>query len=354
MRKVIPFVLVMLLFCTGSYAQVSMDPDECVHVRVVDCGAALCCVVTMPDDHYMIYDGGHWQNDCAIETVRELIPAGSTIDLMVISHSDADHLGAIDEICDEYDVDCVLRTGYERSTASWRNANEAIVNETDCTDYNLTKMDEDPSLPQLDFGDTWSFGDVDVTFVCGWSECPQDWRSELTSSEERNAISIVTRLEYKGHSILFTGDTVGRGIGDSFTKCIAAEKYMIDNSCDVCIDSDVLVGQHHGGDNASSYDFICAVSPMYVVYSAGHMHDHPTEGCFDRCSTYLTNVAGRDCCSYFRTDWGDDEHGYEAEYGSGYGDTTADDDVDIWLFDDPAHDPQVCWLRNDIDPHLRP
>lgn len=30
-----------------------------VYVRVIDVGAGLCCVVVMPDNHYMIYDAGY-------------------------------------------------------------------------------------------------------------------------------------------------------------------------------------------------------------------------------------------------------------------------------------------------------
>ena len=42
----------------------------------------------------------------------------------------------------------------------------------------------------------------------------------------RNAGSIVIRLHYKGKSILFAGNAVGRHIGDPDTTLISTEKFM--------------------------------------------------------------------------------------------------------------------------------
>ena len=51
-----------VLFLLASPA-LSLEPEaDAVFVRVVDCGPALCCVVKLPGDRYMIYDAGHWQN----------------------------------------------------------------------------------------------------------------------------------------------------------------------------------------------------------------------------------------------------------------------------------------------------
>ena len=54
-------------------------------IRVVDVGAGLCCIVKTPDDHYLVYDGGNYEDRgaSAMTALRELIPFGSNIDLMV-------------------------------------------------------------------------------------------------------------------------------------------------------------------------------------------------------------------------------------------------------------------------------
>ena len=94
-------------------------------------------------------------------------------------------------------------------------------------------------------------------------------------AEFRNAGSVVIRLKYKGKSILFTGDAVGRHIDDPEDALIASEKFMIENSEVIKIDSDVLIAPHHGADNGSSNAFISAVSPEWVIFTAGHTHKHP-------------------------------------------------------------------------------
>jgi competence protein ComEC len=105
---------------------------------------------------------------------------------------------------------------------------------------------------------------------------------------------------------------------------------MCDMSGVVEIDSDVLVGQHHGADNACSVDFINAVSPEYVVFSAGHnaRYRHP------RMSTALRLINNHiNQAHIYRTDWGDDEGEDEWDCGrvAGCVDHAGDDDVDVLI-----------------------
>ncbi len=291
-----------------------------VFVRIVDVGAGLCAIVKMPEDHYMVYDAGNYTDSGAkaFSAISEIIPDGD-IDLLVLSHSDADHLGAVDEICNKYSVERILRTGFKRTSDTWETAVTAIGNEK-ANDLNLSYFEFPP-------GATFRFGDTLVTIVAGFHKPPDNWIG-LSMSEKRNSISIVIRLQYKGKSILFTGDTVGRHIDDPDNTCIAAEKYMVDNSDFIPIDSDVLIAPHHGADNASSTKFITAVSPEFVIFSSGHKHHHPRSSVAKR---YISN--GVSLNNIFRTDLEDDEGGTEWNYGriSNRKDIIGDDDVDILI-----------------------
>ena len=91
--------------------------NEGVFVRVIDVGPGLCCVIKIPpftaadtSPHWVIYDAG--DGNAAVNKIEEIIPTGSTIDLMVLSHSDSDHIGAVPEICEEYTVAKVVRPGF--------------------------------------------------------------------------------------------------------------------------------------------------------------------------------------------------------------------------------------------------
>ncbi len=162
----------------------------------------------------------------------------------------------------------------------------------------------------------------------GW-QSPAGWG--LSGAKERNGGSIVIRLLYKGKSVLFCGDAVGRYEDHANNECIATEKFMVENAGVITIDSDVIIAPHHGADNASSTKFIQAVTPEYVIFPAGHRYQHPTTAAAQR---YLNN--GVLLGNIFRTDLGDDErdHGScEWAHGrvNGHKDEAGDDDVDILI-----------------------
>ncbi len=311
-------LLTLLLIATPAAA---LQPGlEDVYVRVVDVGAGLCTVTTVPGDHYMVYDTGHWFGKRCLSAVREIV-GDKPIDLLVLSHADSDHLGDADLILQEFEVRRILRTGDRRPTTNtWLDANEAIGKEAtaDASVMNLQTMELVP-------GTTIPLGDATVTLVAGWGK----WTDPgPTAAEKRNAISIVVRLDYRGSSVLFTGDTVGRRIPDLDSACKDAEERMVLNVATAPLKADVLLAPHHGANNASSTCFIDAVQPQFVIFSAGHNHKHPRAAAAERYVTHGV-VEG----NMFRTDRGDDEGGKEWAEGriAGCHDKAGDDDVEILL-----------------------
>ena len=129
-------------------------------------------------------------------------------------------------------------------------------------------------------------------------------------------------MTYAGRSLLISGDTYGRDIGDSPETCEAAESEMVQRASAIPIKSDVLIAPHHGADNGSSACFIKAVAPTYVIFSAGHAHKHPRSTTVQR---YLDEGVAVD--KIFRTDLGDNEGAEEWSRGAGAGDKAGDDNV---------------------------
>ncbi|MCC7392353.1 MBL fold metallo-hydrolase [Candidatus Sumerlaeota bacterium] len=294
--------LVVLLLARGVQA-LAPQPNS-VFVRIADIGAGLCCVIQINDGdetHYLIYDAGPPDNGGApsFKAIKDIIPVGSTVDLMVLSHSDADHIAAVNEICDAYKVRRVLRTGDQRTSKTWQTAMAAIAKEVEtdgCVDLNL-------ATTEFPFGATYQFGDAYATFVYGRSAPKSTWVPDLSSGEKNNCISIVMRLSYDGQSILFTGDTVGRHILSPEKFSAFSEADMVRNSEIIPIKSDVIIAPHHGADNCSSADFIRAVRPRYVVFSCGSHFHHPRNATVQRYRKF----AGVRSSRFFRTDRGDDE-----------------------------------------------
>ena len=293
--------------------------------RVIDTGPGHASVTVIPGGFYMVYDTGHWNYDRHVsEQILKMIPSDQAIDLLVLSHSDADHLGATDEIFERRRVHTVLRTGLWRGTKAWREADDAIRHAAETGATAVFDLRQNKLPPGMGF----QLGDATITFLAG-DDCPTHYDDDLPGAGEcthrsmaRNAGSIVLRLEYAGKSILFTGDAVGRHNG---AEPIATEAELLSRQTKFPIDSDVIIAPHHGADNASSIEFIRAVSPEWVIFPAGHTHQHPRQSTACR---YLHQ--GIRLERMLRTDWGDNEGGKEWDYGAtNRQDGVGDDDIDI-------------------------
>lgn len=291
--------------------------------RVVDVGPGLCVVISLPGGYDMLYDAGHWNGSNCEAAVNELV-ADDRVELVVLSHSDGDHLGELPEVLGSKRAGVVLMTGSRREdTAAYRNAIRSIG---DAVADNTTVLNLEtwPVQPGTDF----ALGPARVTFLAGWHAWdPSLSDRTLSTSERRNAISIVMRLQYAGRSILLAGDTVGRSIGSPADTCGDAERFMVERHGEA-LKADVLIAGHHGADNASSRCFIEAVAPEFVIFSAGNDHRHPRQATAER---FL--AAGVPLQNLFRTDRGDNEGGDEWDEGriQGCRDGRADDDIEIRL-----------------------
>lgn len=310
---------------------VAAQEDE-LYIRVVDVGAGLCVVAVAPGGHVMVFDGGRGASLCA-GAVRELVPS-RTIDLMILSHSDIDHVGAVSTILSENSVRTILHPGDPRGPAL-KPIRDDIRDEPGADIWNLSERRPQP-------GQVFGLGEATVTFIAGWSDGNETRGPDeppLDHAGRNNALSIVVRLDYRGRSVLLTGDTVGRPISPDDSLCRYAERIMVGRADELPLVSDVLIGQHHGGDNATSNCFIRAVKPLdparplHVVFSAGSMYRHPRQSVADRL---VAN--GVDPANMFRTDRGDCEPGAgrDREWVTGTirgctRDRAGDDDVEITL-----------------------
>jgi beta-lactamase superfamily II metal-dependent hydrolase len=296
-----------------------------LYVRVVDVGNGLCVIARAPEGHILLYDAGFSGDYCG-DAVREL---GGTrpIDMVVFSHSDSDHISDGAAILGAQGARLILHPGDAR-TGDQLDALRGRIAELERGGTRVIDLGRDP----LAFGTAFPLGSASVRFVAGWSDgaataAPGD--PALPPSDRRNALSLVVRLEFGGRSVLLTGDTIGRRRTDGGGACRNAERIMSMGT--VPIDSDVLIGQHHGGNNSTSNCFIRAVTPGWVIFSAGRGHGHPTQAVADRL---VANHVPAD--NILRTDRADGEGEGQWVYGSVAGcvDRAGDDDVEILLYRD--------------------
>ena len=317
-------VLLALLFPLISLA------DE-LFVRVIDVGQGECVVARFTDSTgptYFIYDAGP-SGSLTIAAIKKIIPVGSNVALMVVSHNDSDHIAAIPAIMAAYHIKRIIHPGDDRGgsiNGPAKKAAAAIKAEEmndGCVNTDLSRVSVAP-------GTYFERGSFRATFIAGFSRPPPDF-GNLDESESNNAGSIIIRLSFKKGSILLCGDAVGRHLTSDVGTCIATESYIVNNVANVPIKSDVIVAPHHGANNGSSEDFIAAVAPEYVIFSAGSGHGHPTKAAAKRYTNF-----GVPLTKIFRTDLGDSEGGNEWAEGAkaDYKDGPGDHHVDIVISDD--------------------
>ncbi|MEQ8712326.1 MAG: MBL fold metallo-hydrolase [Cyclobacteriaceae bacterium] len=275
------------------------DNYQGMDLHIVDVGAGLGCIIRTPAGKYIIYDGGNGNH--VYKYLQSLLKPGGSIDNVIVSHTDSDHWDAIKEIAQDYKIENALYTSYrpDKTPDKVQDGIDGLTKESGIVASDLAKS----TWPE----DTvfYDKGDFKLRFITGFGEKDDRFAKDLknSASKLRNAASIVVRLEYKDQNILFTGDIVGLKECDAKNcdcsyDCISTEKYLKDSLSHV-LDAKVMIAPHHGARNGSCPDFIEAVSPEYVVFSAGNVHNHPHQ-----VTAYHYNQEGVLFENMYRTDLG--------------------------------------------------
>ena len=186
----------------------------------------------------------------------------SCLDVMVATHTDADHIGGLSGALKYAKVG----TAYCPVTSGTTKTFQSFVR------Y-LKKQGKSITVPKA--GDEFSLGSALVRILG-----PTDPQAEDNNS------SIVLKVTFGDTSFLFTGDAERD-----------EEQELLESGYD--LESTVLKVGHHGSDTSTSYLFLRTVNPQYAVISVGadNTYGHPTEAVLSRLrdadvKTYRTDLQG--------------------------------------------------------------
>lgn len=240
------FLLVFTLV-PQSALTVNAETDGEMAVHFLDVGQGNAILVQSGGQN-LLYDGGD-QNH-ADEVVSYLQQQNvQTIDYMISSHYDEDHLGGLVPCLNTFEVSNVLGPDYVHTSNLFNTFMNTATANAIIVQY--------PSV-----GDTFDFGTGSFTVL-----------APSGISQNSNDNSLVIKLENGSNSFIFTGDAEE-----------TSEQDMITTGMN--LDCDVLSIGHHGSASSTTWDFLEATSPSYAVISCGvnNQYNHPSAETMGRLS----------------------------------------------------------------------
>jgi competence protein ComEC len=254
------FLLVDILL--GLYALRIKQPY--MEVVFFDVGQGDSIFVDTASGQQILLDGG--PDSTVLEKLEKEMPLfDRTIDLVILSHFDTDHLTGLLEVLRRYEVKNILWNGAEKDSASLEEWNKLLSEEG--ANVLIARRGLGLSLGEFEY--------IEVLYPL------EPIEGELIT--DINNSSIVLKLVYGETSFLFPGDIYK----ETEEEILAAGLEL---------DADILKAAHHGSKTSTGEDFLLAVSPNAVVVSCGadnsYGHPHPE----------FLEVLGKYGINIFRTD----------------------------------------------------
>jgi competence protein ComEC len=237
----------------------SIDPSPAgeLVVHYLDVGQGDATLLQHADATVLIDTGRHQGS----EVVPALRAAGvETIDLVVVTHPHADHVGQFDQVLDSFTVTEVWWSGSTTTTQTFDRALAALER-------------SDAAYEEPRTGDTALIGPLELEVI----NPPAG-----TALDDLHDANLALRVTYGEVRFLFTGDAEA-----------ATEARMTAVSAAI-LDADILQLGHHGSRTSTTPAFLAAVDPAVAIYSAstGNQYGHPHGEVLDRVLAAGVEVFG--------------------------------------------------------------
>lgn len=227
------------------------QPDGRLHVTFLDIGQGDGILIQTPSGRQVLVDGGSSPQLLLSELGAAMPFWDRSLDLLVMTHPDLDHMGAQATVVERYRVGMALASGNFREHPDARPWREAM---------------EEQGIPVREQQqDGWvDLGDGAALWVL-WPPREERLSSLGLEEDDKNERSLVLKLVYGQFSVLLTGDAG-----------LASEAAMLANQAPVA--SQVLKVGHHGSASSTGEAFVRGVGSRISVIQVGeNRYGHPTE-----------------------------------------------------------------------------
>lgn len=236
LNKIKPlFFVLMLVFFTacsqGGQAERASQADKQLTIHFIDVGQADCTLIMLPTGENVLVDAGNRDDKAYI--INYLNNLGiSHIDAAVATHPHEDHIGAMQYILADYDVDMLLLPDFDIDTNVYTNMLYAM---------------EENNVEEVQVTEPFAMEIGNTVF---------DILAPTTVYSDANNNSIVFKMTYGEKTFLFTGDIEKE-----------AERDILNSGRD--IKANVIKVAHHGSNTSSTMDFLSEVNPDLAIIHVG-------------------------------------------------------------------------------------
>jgi len=248
-KKFVFYILALLLFFNvlAWFAVYDLNKTRFLEVTFFDVGQGDAIFIETPKRNQILIDGG--PDSTILEKLNKKLPFWDrTIDLVILTHPESDHLAGLLDVLRSYKVKNILWTGVIRDTGTFGKWQELIEKEK--SEIFIAKAGQKITAAKTNFEILFPFENL------------QD-----KSIKDINNTSIILRLDFGEISLLFTGDAYK-----------SAERELL-SLAKQQLDSDILKVGHHGSKTSTAEEFIKEVLPEIAVISVGrnnrYGHPHP-------------------------------------------------------------------------------
>lgn len=229
-----------------------------------DVGQGSATFIESPNKNQVLIDGGPGSQ--ILEKLgAELLFFDRTIDAIILTHPDADHLNGLVDVLRKYEVEQVIEPCLDDSSGAYQEWLKIIIDKKIkrvCGQFGQRiKLSKDAFIDIL-----YPFNNLVEAKV-----------------SNTNSASLVMALRYYNNSILLTGDAE------------KATEYQLINS-DIDLQTQVLQIGHHGSKSSSGEEFLSVVNPEIVVIQVGvnNRYGHPHQEVLEKIKAIGAEI--------FRTD----------------------------------------------------
>lgn len=291
---VLVFALVNLFGCenkgestsqqTQSGTQTETEKVIEFSVHFIDVANGDCILVCMPDGKNMLIDTGN-DKDSVYKTVKDFLNSKNIkkIDYLVLTNPDSDHVANTPKLTEDFEIGVayipkILDTSL---FLKFKSAKESLTQKG-------VPMQVSCAYTKI------VHGDCKVLFLSP-SDTPNGPYAKLNrelspSTVQIGNVSPVIYCEYKGIRFLFTGDAgkfQEEYVCDLYKNNVYKNAFSNDGLDAILEEIDFLKVSSHGGEDATTEEFLSLIKPKNAVVSVG--------GDSSGCPSYLTLKRIIDC-----------------------------------------------------------